>query len=359
MNQQNPLGERAGLETLYSIEPPEHVRAAAGRMVLTNVPFGDPMAAIRIDRLKRWLFFDIGSFAQVPARTAHQISDIFISHTHVDHICGFPWLLGRRINCPEVCRIYGPPGLAGHFESMINAFVWDRLGDKGPEFAIAEVHHSHILWWHFKVGQKGFERGEQTLIENDVLLHDPLFQVKAAYLDHGIPVLSYAYEERPQHHFLQQRREVLGIQPGPWIADLQRLANIGDWEATVTLPNGTSPQVKSLVANMMETRPGYKLVYATDFGDTQENREKLINLAANADTLICETSYLQEDEEHAVRTGHMTAKACAEIAQAAQVHSVLPFHFSNRYVDHPERLYQEVAASFPNVEIPHELRDLF
>ncbi|TNE43229.1 MAG: MBL fold metallo-hydrolase [Deltaproteobacteria bacterium] len=357
MNQQNPLGERAGLETLYPVEPPEHVRAAAGRMVLTSVPFGDPMAAIRLDRQKRWLFFDVGSFAQVPARTAHQISDIFISHTHVDHVCGFPWLLGRRINCPEVCRVYGPPGLAGHFNAMTQAFVWDRLGDKGPEFSIAEVHSDRLDWFHFKVGQPGYEQGASTPIRDGILLQDPLFQVRATYLDHGIPVLAYAYEERNQYHFQQDRREALGIEPGAWIADLQKLANAGEWDALVTLPNGSTSTVRQLIASLMDIRQGYKIVYATDFGDTPANRSVLTQLAANADLLVCETSYLQEDEEHAIRTGHMTAKACAEIAQTAQVHSVLPFHFSNRYVDQPERLYAEVASTFPKVEIPHELRE--
>mgnify|MGYP000452874486 CR=1 FL=1 len=47
----------------------------------------------------------------MPARVAHQISDVFVSHAHFDHIGGFLWLLRSRIGVSGVCRLYGPPGL--------------------------------------------------------------------------------------------------------------------------------------------------------------------------------------------------------------------------------------------------------
>lgn len=357
MSKTNPLGDRKGLEVIYSVEAPAHVKAAAARLTMVNVPFGDPLAALRIDRQKRWIFFDIGSFSQVPARTAHQITDIFISHAHVDHVCGFPWLLGRRINAEgEVCRIYAPPGFANLFNNMLHSFVWDRVGDKGPRFDVAEYHGDHMKWWHFQIGESP-QRKEDTPVRCGILLQDPLFQVRATFLDHGIPVMAFSYEESPRYNIEKNKIEAAGLTPGSWIAELQRLVRAGQTEELIEVADGVEHTAQSLANQLMTSSPGQKIVYATDFADTQENRSILVPFAHRADIFVCETSYLLEDKDHAVRTGHMTAQGCAEIASAAQVHTVLPFHFSNRYVEHPERVYQEVMSTFSSVEVPHELAD--
>ena len=44
----------------------------------------------------RSLLFDLGDGARLPARLAHQVTDVFISHAHMDHISGFQWLLRSR-----------------------------------------------------------------------------------------------------------------------------------------------------------------------------------------------------------------------------------------------------------------------
>lgn len=49
------------------------------------------------------------------------------------------------------------------------------------------------------------------------------------------------------------------------------------------------------------------------------------------------------------RTGHLTARACGEIAVAADVAALLPFHFSRRYQTEPERVYAEIRAVFPRL----------
>jgi len=83
--------------------------------------------------------------------------------------------------------------------------------------------------------------------------------------------------------------------------------------------------------------------------DTVENREKLITLASHADTLICEAAFSQDDRYRGVDNGHLTTIACGEIAAAAGVKQLIPFHFSRRYERDPEKLYQEVEAVFPNI----------
>jgi ribonuclease BN (tRNA processing enzyme) len=89
--------------------------------------------------------------------------------------------------------------------------------------------------------------------------------------------------------------------------------------------------------------PGKKLVYATDLADTPDNRGRLTAFARNAHTFFCEASFLESDVEQARLTGHLTTHACGEIAMAAGVTRLVPFHFSRRYTNNPLPLYEEIS----------------
>jgi ribonuclease Z len=110
--------------------------------------------------------------------------------------------------------------------------------------------------------------------------------------------------------------------------------------------------VAELAADLTLTGPGDKLVYATDFADTPANRCQLKALAAGAQALFCEATFLAQDRAQAERTGHLTARACGEIAVAAGVRYLVPFHFSRRYEEAPWRVYAEVAAACPQTVVP-------
>ena len=76
------------------------------------------------------------------------------------------------------------------------------------------------------------------------------------------------------------------------------------------------------------------------------------DLARGAQCLLCEASFLNQDRAQAERTGHLTTRACGEIAAAAGVRYLVPFHFSRRYESEPWRVYEEIAAVCPQVVIP-------
>lgn len=82
----------------------------------------------------------------------------------------------------------------------------------------------------------------------------------------------------------------------------------------------------ALANGLAVVAPGQKLAYATDLADTRENRERLIALARGAHTFFCEASFVERDCAQAARTGHLTARACGEIATAANVTRLIPFH---------------------------------
>ena len=99
--------------------------------------------------------------------------------------------------------------------------------------------------------------------------------------------------------------------------------------------------------------PGKRLVYATDLADTPSNRARLIDFARSAHTLFLEAAFTERDIEHALAHGHLTAKACGEIATVAGVSRLVPFHFSRRYSDNPQALFDELEAVCSCVALPN------
>ena len=93
-------------------------------------------------------------------------------------------------------------------------------------------------------------------------------------------------------------------------------------------------------------------MYATDCADTRQNRAALTEFAQDARIFFCEAAFAREHSVQALRTGHLTTEACAAIAAAAEVGLLVPFHFSRRYEQEPERIYEEVLARWPRTLVP-------
>ncbi len=327
-------------------------RVGSATVSLVNGIFGDPLLHLRLRHQRRSLLFDLGESGRLPTRIAHQVTEVFISHAHIDHIGGFLWLLRSRIGNLPPCRLFGPPGLAGHIEGLINGIHWDRIGDRGPQFEIAELHGQHLLRFRIQAGQAGSEYVDERPVTDGVVVAEAGFRVRATTLDHGTPVLAFAFEPAMQINIRKERLSALALTPGPWLTELKRRIAEGASDAPVMLPDGSTQRVGLLAEELVLVTPGRKLVYATDLADSGENRIRLTALAAGAHTFFCEAAFAQKDAEQAMRTGHLTARACGEIAAAANVERLVPFHFSRRYEKEAEQLYEEIADVCSRVVVP-------
>ena len=338
------------------VEAPTPVRTAAGWQPLTvgtgpigarlvNGVFGDPLLEVKFKSRRERLLFDLGDAAMLSRRVLHTVTDVFITHAHFDHICGFLQFLRARMTGEyPPCRIYGPPGTAYHIGNLIDGIAWDRIEDAGPEFHVADLSAGHIEWSLLKAGHPSKHLEVQTRSE-DVICRHPEYEVRCVELDHGIPVLAYALDYSAEIHIDRDRLEALQLEPGDWITDLKRLLREGDTRALVELPNGERRGVADLRDALVTTLPGKRLVYATDFADTAQNRSRLQELAAGADLFFCESTFCKADLSQAEDTRHLTASACAEIAMAAGVERLVPFHFSKRYTDRVGEVYEELRAA--------------
>ncbi|GAA3548789.1 hypothetical protein [Zobellella aerophila] len=176
------LGERLSTD---SRNPPVVRRVGPLDAMLVNGVFGDPLLLLRLRDQKRSWLFDLGDHGRLPARIAHQISDVFISHAHIDHIIGFLWLLRSRIGYYPPCRLFGPPGLTQHIAGMIGGILWDRIGDKAPSFDIFELHDQRLRRWQITAGSViGHELPEQVVTDG-LIWQDDSCRVRAVTLDHS------------------------------------------------------------------------------------------------------------------------------------------------------------------------------
>ncbi len=350
-------------ESLEYIAPPSSMPSilssggprVVGRVGVVNVSlvngvFGDPMLHLQLRYQRRGLLFDLGQGGRLSARVAHQISDVFISHAHIDHIGGFLWLLRSRIGEFPACRLFGPPGLAQHIQGFVEGILWDRVHERRPCFEVSELHGERLRRFYVQSGYPGPQFIDEAQIHNGILIEEPEFRVRGIMLDHRTPVVAYAFEPAKQVNIRKDRLMAHGLTPGPWLTELRQC--LFSDNKNITLPNGSVESAAVLGAEFALITPGKKLIYATDFADTPGNRQRLTALARHAHTFFCEATFCVADKEQAMRTGHLTTHACGEIATEAEVSRLVPFHFSRRYRADPQQLYEEIQEVCDRVVVP-------
>jgi ribonuclease Z len=185
-----------------------------------------------------------------------------------------------------------------------------------------------------------------------LIWQEPAFSVRATALDHRTLVLAYAYEPALQVKVRRDRLQALGLKSGRWLQELKQQLLQGHFEQSIELPDGSHRSVAQLREELLLICPGQKLVYATVFADNEHNRRRLIELAQGAHSLFCEASFTLEHRDKARRTQHLTTTACAEIANAAGVSQLLPFHFSKRYIKHVPEVYREISRVCDRTVVP-------
>jgi ribonuclease Z len=138
-----------------------------------------------------------------------------------------------------------------------------------------------------------------------------------------------------------EKARALGVQPGPEFGKLQR----GE---AVTLPDG---QVVTPERVLGAPRTGRKLVVS---GDTRPCPQ-LVAASRNADLLIHESTFSDDEQERALDTHHSTAREAARVAREAQVRRLILTHLSSRHDTDPSRLLQQAREEFKGqVEIAND-----
>jgi ribonuclease Z len=271
------------------------------------------VAALAVMREGETLLFDCGEGTQRQMMRYHvsfAVADVFFTHFHADHVIGIIGLLrtmslqGRS----ERLTLWGPKG-GTRVLRRAEQFGFDRLGFP---IEIVELEPNQPL------RRSGYE-----LVPFEV--------------DHrGAASLGYALvEETRKGRFHPDLARELGIPEGPLWGQIHR----GN---AVTLPDGRVIDPSVLVG---PTRPGRRLVITGDTRPCAMTTE----MSRNADLLVHEATFGDDEAERAVETGHSTAREAAMIARDAEVRRLALTHFSARYSHDASELEREARQVFPHV----------
>ena len=261
------------------------------------------------------MLFDCGEGTQrqmMRYGVSFSLSDIFFTHFHADHVIGVIGLMrtmalqGRT----DTLRLWGPKGGSRHLKRA-EQFGVDRLT--------------------FPVEIQELEGG-QAVKRNG-------YSVVAFPVEHGPgPAFGYALvEDDRKGRFDPEMAREIGIPEGPMWGKIHR----GE---SVTLESGRVVQPSELVG---PRRSGRTVVIT---GDTRPCNSTEI-AAKDADLLVHEATFGDEEAERAVETGHSTAREAGQLARRANCRRLLLTHFSARYSRDAAELETQARAEFPDVTI--------
>ena len=274
------------------------------------------LPAVLLRRGADRILFDCGEGTQrqlVSSVGLTELSEIFITHLHADHWLGLPGLLKtfdlRAREKP--LRVYGPPGL-----------------------------HELVVLALRAAGRVRFELELIELAPGDGLARDGYRIVPVAVAHRGTAYGYVLFEDQRPGVFDPRAATALGIEPGPEFGRLQRGETV----------RGVRPEQV-----LGPARAGRKVVIS---GDTAPC--KALRVAAHqADLLLHEATFANDERERAAETGHSTAAQAAQVARDAEVRMLALTHFSTRYPvsllrDESRAIFAETVLprDFDTIEIP-------
>ena len=271
---------------------------------------------------------------------------------------GFDHFVRICLGRDKLVRIFGPAGFVDRVGHRLAAYTWNLVENYPTDFTIVatEVHEDGTgLSAEFHCLRRFVREGEREIrLEDGILLDDPAFTMTTSFLDHRTPSLAFAIEEKQHVNIMKNRLEEAGLPVGPWLTKLkQAVVRQDDPETLLPVPFSEAGVVRErpmrlddLHESVVRIVRGQKIAYVTDAVYSDRNKERIVSLARDADYLFIESTFLHEEAERAAEKCHLTARQAGEMARAAGVARVVPFHFSAKYKGEGERLERELEEAF-------------
>ncbi len=269
--------------------------------------------------LLRWdgrsVLFDPGEGTQrqmvLAGVSAWTIRHICITHFHGDHCLGLPGVLQRMAldGVPHGVDVVFPASGTGYFRRLRNASAFGGRIDVRP----------------------------RPVVGNGTVMADGALSIVAVRLDHEPETFGWRVEEPPGRTMLPERLAAAGIE-GEAIGQLTRTGSVKGRGGRVTLDEVSRP------------RSGQRMAFVMDTGIC----DATVDLAAQADLLVCEATFSDADVTLARRYRHLTASDAARVARDAGARRLVLTHFSQRYPD-VRPLLDQAMSIFTEVVVGEDL----
>jgi ribonuclease Z len=243
------------------------------------------------------------------------LTRILLTHGHLDHILG----------------------LGGLMSTFLRWEAIDELDIFGGRSALDRVHD--LLYGVVLRGNQPPMPLRLNEIKPGTFFESDDFTVTAFSVTHrGPDCLGYAFEAKARRPFLPEKADELGVPFGPERRDLVAGREIN-------LPDGKRIKPDDVLGPIQK---GVKLVVVGDTGKTED----LLEVSQDADGLVIESTYLDEEAEMARQFSHLTARQAAELAVKAGVKKLILTHISRRY--RGKDVLKEAQAIFPNTTVARD-----
>ncbi len=312
---------------------------------LLNDYFEDPCLLVRMIRDKGILLFDVGDIRALGTSEIYRISDIFVTHTHIDHFIGFDTVLRTILRRDLPLNVYGPKGIISRIAGKLKGYSWNLIREYPTVINVSSYDGKTVTRAVFKAAD-GFSKKICSPSKSDgILLKTPVFRIRAAVMDHHIPCLAYSIEEEFHINIDKERLSKRGLKVGPWLSELKKAIREKSPSTETLTIDGKDYPLGHLI-DIATVSKGQKITYATDLSMNKKNIARLIELAKDSDTFYCEAYFLEKDRQRALDRFHLTAKTCGLIAREAGVKKLALMHFSPKYRDCPDLVIREAMAEF-------------
>jgi len=286
---------------------------------------GRNVSGIALQREGRLFLWDCGEGTQrqmMRYQTGFGVEAVFVTHAHADHFLGLTGLLrtmalqGRT----DPMTVFGPRGAGDTLRTAVELGA-DRVG--------------------FPVQIREVRPGEAAIESGD-------FSIRAFAVEHGTSAVGWTLvEEERLGRFDVETARRLGVPEGPLFGELHQGRPVEVEGRTVHPADVVGP-----------ARPGRTVLYTGDTRPTESTHEA----ARDADLLVHEATFGEEERRRARETFHSTALQAAGLAASAGARRLVLTHLSARYSDDSSSLRREARQAFPGariardgmlIEIPH------
>jgi ribonuclease Z len=246
---------------------------------------------------------DCGECAQYKAKkmgiNLGNLSGIFISHLHGDHMLGLINLISTMsitINRTKTLPIYSPPGLKDLIQTQLDYFC-DDLTFK---LEFIELNSRESITFE--------------LSQNLLLTTVPL--------NHTVDCIGYIIKEKPK------RRKINPILIDKYNIPQSKIRGIICEGDDFITENGTVVKNKAL---LLPPRKSHSYAYCSDTAQLSENSKKLLR---GVEILYHETSFMESESKNAIKYKHSTTKDAGILATEIKPRKLLIGHISSRYPEH-------------------------